>query len=165
MANVIAFTQERIATGSGEVHDLVNIYIDGRALTAIMRELESEMAKLEGHPDLAGGCSPFTNSQAALKHYLGRHSEKWGESKTKTALLECECGCPGCWPLLCKIEMGQDAVKWTEFEQPHRGPNSAASFWDYSSFDGFTFSRDQYLAALADLAMTPNTSLERTRER
>jgi hypothetical protein len=164
MANVIVFSQDRIATGSGELHDLVNIYIDGRALTAIMREFESEMAEREGHPDLAGGYAPFVNSQAAENHYLGRHSEKWGESKTKTALLECECGCSGCWPLLCKIEIGQVEVKWKEFEQPHRGPNSAASFWDYSSFNGFTFSKDQYFAALAALAMTPNTSLERTRE-
>ena len=159
MTNVIEFIQERIATGSGELHDSVNIYIDGRALTAIMREIESEMAKREGHPDLAGGYSPFMSSQGARDHYLGRHSQKWGQSKCKTALLECECGCPGCWPLLCKIEIGNDEVKWTEFEQPHRGPDSAASFWDYSFFGGFTFSKDQYLGALAALggrAAQPN---------
>lgn len=165
MTNVVEFTQERIATGSGELRDLVNIYIDGRALTDIMREFESEMAKREGHPDLAGGYSPFINSQAAGNHYLGRHSEKWGESNSKTALLECECGCPGCWPLLCRIEIGEDEVKWKEFEQPHRGPDSGASFWDYSSFDGFTFSKEQYLAALAALAMSPDTSVEQARDR
>jgi hypothetical protein len=164
VVNVIEFSQERIAAGSGELHDLVNIYIDGRPLAAIMREIEFEMAKREGHPDLAGEYSPFINSKAAEDHYLGRHAEKWGESKSKTALLECECGCPGCWPLLCKIEIGKDEVKWKEFEQPHRGPNSAESFWDYSSFDGFTFSKDQYLGALAALAMTPDASVERTRE-
>src|SRR5689334_10659452 len=151
MTNVIEFRVDRTPAGSGDLHDLVSIHIDGRPLVEIMRVIESKMAAEEGHPHLAGGYHPWVKPDAAEAHYLGMHQEKWGKSQTKTAVLECECGCPGCWPLLCEIVVGIDEVKWIDFEQPHRRKDSGASFWDYSFFSGFTFSKAQYLAALAAL--------------
>jgi hypothetical protein len=157
MTNVIEFRHARLDTGNGDLHDFVSIHIDGRSLVEIMRELEAKMAEREGHPDLAGAYQPFVKPESAEIHYLGKHKERWGSSRTKTAILECECGCPGCWPLLCEIVIGTDEVKWIDFEQPHRGANSKGSFWDYSSFAGFKFAKDQYLGSLA--------ALERTRRR
>ena len=146
--NVVEFVKEAAPADGVSSRFAVNIRIDGRLLAEIMRDVEAPMAANERHPEIAGGYSAIGRPDDPEGHYLGQHRQKWGESKEKTLLLDCECGCPGCWPLLCRIEIANDEVKWREFEQPHRGRNSKASFWDYSSFEGFTFSKEQYLSAL-----------------
>ena len=143
--NVIEFVKEPASSGGF----MVNIRVDGRSLAEIMRDVEARMAANEGHPSLAGGYNAIGRPDNPGEYYVGIHSQQWGESETKTLLLDCECGCPGCWPLLCRIEVLGDAVTWRDFEQPHRGPASKASFWDYSAFEGFTFSKEQYFAALS----------------
>lgn len=74
------------------------------------------------------------------QHFLGVGAE------SKTAVLGCDCGEWGCWPLLARISVGDDAVVWDQFEQPFRPKR------DYSSFRALRFERRQYGAALESLA-------------
>lgn len=73
------------------------------------------------------------------------------ERPNATLLLNHFRGCSGCWPLLCMISVGDNEVRWRDFEQPHRGVSSGAWWWDYSGFPGFTFEKAQYLDALSVL--------------
>lgn len=57
-------------------------------------------------------------------------------------LLGCDCGEAGCWPLTASVQVVDDVVVWSDFEQPHR-PN-----WDYDGFGPFRFDRTQYDAAV-----------------
>jgi hypothetical protein len=54
------------------------------------------------------------------------------------ALLGCECGEVGCWPLHAEVLTSDDVVTWRGFQQPYR-PNR-----DYGSFGPFVFRRSQY---------------------
>ncbi|MEA2562332.1 MAG: hypothetical protein QOH06_3836 [Acidobacteriota bacterium] len=44
----------------------------------------------------------------------------------KIQVLVCECGEQGCWPLVCRIEVGDDRVIWSDFEQPYRAAEEQA---------------------------------------
>ena len=128
---------------SGCESSLVNILIDDKPLAKIMKAYEMPMATKEGHPDLAGGYHAIEVLSSLEKYYLGKDKADWGDEKNKTALLGCECGAVGCWPLLCKISLQGNEVIWSEFEQPHRDDD-----WDYSAFEGFVFEKQQYLKAI-----------------
>ncbi|WP_405062594.1 hypothetical protein OG474_13395 [Kribbella sp. NBC_01505] len=65
-----------------------------------------------------------------------------GGPGTPYALLGCDCGDMGCWPLAAQIHADADTVTWDSFRQPHRPE------WDYSGFGPFTFDRAQYDEAL-----------------
>ena len=66
-------------------------------------------------------------------------------------MLNCECGIPGCWPLLCRIEVRDDRVIWSDFEQPHRSAPKSRRVWSYEGFGPFVFEWAQYEAALEAL--------------
>jgi hypothetical protein len=127
-----------------------------------MRDVEMPMAVREGHSEIAGGYDAIEKPKSPDKYYLGAEPISWSERPNRTTLLDCTCGCPGCWPLLCVIEVSDDEVTWRDFEQPHRGPGSAAGWWDYSSFAGFTFDKTQYLEALSVLRSDAYKQLQRT---
>ena len=63
-------------------------------------------------------------------------------SDGRSLLLVCgECGEEGCWPIVARVQRGEDEVVWAEFsnlQQPKR---------DYSSLS-FTFDRAEYEAEL-----------------
>jgi hypothetical protein len=127
--------------------ETVEVLVDGKLLTELVREAESESAAQEGHPDLAGkyGGLPWTILSTRL--WLGEATGIWSvlESEKDTQrvpLLLCECGEPGCWPLMATIEITADHVTWHDFRQPHR------KNWDYSKLGPFSFEVTQYLAAL-----------------
>ena len=90
---------------SGYESSLVNIFIDDIPLAKIMKAYEMPMATKEGHPDLAGGYHAIEVLSSLEKYYLGKDKADWGDEENKTALLGCECGTVGCWPLLCKISL------------------------------------------------------------
>ena len=119
-----------------------------------MKDVELPMARREGHPDIAGGYAGIEVPDSPQAYYLGREAMSWPGDSRKTVLLECNCGFPGCWPLLCEIVETDSEVRWLGFAQPHRGPESATGFWDYSGFGGFLFDKQQYLEALEALRST-----------
>lgn len=115
--------------------DAVNIFIDGIDLRDMIKTIESPFAKAEGHPDIAGG-------------YCGLSPQEWmdlpeQEDDGRSAIMGCQCGYVGCWPLRVRITFFEDTVIWSDFEQPHRPE------WKYDRLGPFVFSRKQYEAAVA----------------
>lgn len=72
----------------------------------------------------------------------------------KRALLACECGVEGCWPLLAAITFTEDSVIWDRFEQPFRRTR------DYGGFGPFRFEREGYDRALRELSEAIRDSCE-----
>jgi hypothetical protein len=129
--------------------NVVDILIDGRPLRDFVREAESESATKEGHADLAGKYGGLPWGIIATDLLLGRADGVWAvleasQGPHRVPLLLCECGEPGCWPLMATIEMADDRVTWRDFRQPHR------EGWDYSKLGPFSFNRAQYLGALQE---------------
>jgi hypothetical protein len=84
------------------------------------------------------------------RHFLGDPS--WGVYRYdgRTQILGCECGEPGCWPLVCEIRATETRVVWAAFEQPHRSyPKTTHPPWTYDGFGPFEFDRKQYESALS----------------
>lgn len=151
--NCISF---RLVHDSGHKgHNLVAISIDGHDLIELVRAYELPYARSEGHENIAGGYAYLTAALARppSRHFWGDPAEDDQCYDNKLALAECECGCPGCWPLVCEIVLEDDgAVVWRNFEQPHRRPDSAAGWWDYSGFGPFRFALKEYERALCAVA-------------
>jgi len=124
-------------------NDIVNIAIDGISLIEIIRDIELPMAQEEGHPDLAGDYV-IISPENPKEYFLGIEENHWGDDDDKSALLECVCRNIPCKALLCKIEVGDTIVTWKKFERiPRR--------WNYSTFGGFSFRKDQYRNALSKI--------------
>jgi hypothetical protein len=137
-------TDGRGPTGGAEVRLLV----DDRDLAELVREVELPHARAEGAPGIAGayaGLAPSQLSGGLRRHFFGGDgSDLACGPRDKTVLLGCDCGEPGCWPLMARIEVDGDVVVWSDFEQPHRHG------WTYDGLGPLRFAREQYEAALAD---------------
>ncbi len=129
----------------------VRIFVDGRDLIELLKEFERTFADREGAPKIAGAYSGLSESAATKERFLGLADTDYGDSENKVAVLDCECGCEGCWPFAVKIEVAEDAVTWTQFEQPHRGAHSAQPQWDYEGFGPFVFDKNKYLHEIEKL--------------
>jgi len=122
----------------GQIYHVVRVFINDSDLVEMVREFER----------------PFAGTIAG--EYDGLNQEDlWTsltkkDSGSKKRILECECGCDGCWPLLAKVQMDEEKVLWTNFEQPHRGQESE-TYWDYSKFGPFEFDKVQYLNEIEKL--------------
>jgi hypothetical protein len=120
------------------------IRIDGRPLLDLMAEMESPIAAAAGQPDLAGKYG-YLNSVDVIhpsRHLLGEAVRPLLEYGDKVSVLECECGCEGCWPLLVRITVAAEVVIWSDFQQPHRDN------WKYPASLRLVFDRGQYERAL-----------------
>jgi hypothetical protein len=82
-----------------------------------------------------------------LAAYLtGRPDSTYWADKDTIALLGCECGEVGCWPLEAQILIDDDLVTWRGFTQPFRPQR------DYGTFGPFVFRRSQYERAVREVA-------------
>ncbi|WP_460366520.1 hypothetical protein [Actinocorallia lasiicapitis] len=116
--------------------------IDGQLLVDLIDRFEIT-ADMTPAGDAYGGLIPeFYRFGPLDEHFLGKENLGLGP---KTAVLGCECGEVGCWPLMTRITPTGDLVVWNDFEQGHRPTR------DYSAFGPFLFDRQQYDKALADL--------------
>lgn len=70
--------------------------VDGRALTDLVKELESNRG-----------------------FDFGPINEYFCKTE-RISVLGCDCGEVGCWPLVCRVGMEGDTVTWHSFLQPHR---------------------------------------------
>jgi hypothetical protein len=128
----------------GKIVDAVAVFVNGRDLTEIMKEIELPFAARDGKPNLAGsyvGLQPeavFLPSQ----RLLGRPEERYDDRRGKIAVLGCGCGIVGCWPLLVRITRQEDTIIWSDFEQPHR------RHWHHDALGPFVFDRSRYLDKL-----------------
>jgi hypothetical protein len=125
-------------------HELLPL-VDGMSLA----DLVSDFERAAGYRPTGGyaGLVLEHSNFGDLGNYLHGEADSpyWRES---VALLGCNCGELGCWPLQARIQADDDWVTWTAFTQPHR-PNR-----DYSTFGPFTFRRTQYDEALHEAVET-----------
>jgi hypothetical protein len=114
--------------------------IDKVPLTDLIHQFEQRMG-METRPVSYGGLIPrYFKFGPVRDHFFATDKAvNWEEEpRRKVALLGCQCGEVGCWPLICQITSDQDTVTWSEFAQLHR-PNR-----DYQDFGPFHFRRGQY---------------------
>ena len=132
-----------------EADELV-IFINGRNLVEVLKEVEMVHARREGSLSIAGGYMGLAPEGVLLpsEHFLGKPTEEQYRYADKVSVLECVCGWPGCWPFLVKIAMDEDKVTWSDFEQPHRGKDRGRGQWTYETLRPFVFERTQYMAEL-----------------
>lgn len=119
------------------------ILIDGRNLLDMIKEYELPFAQKEGNQDIAGG-------------YMGMAPQvlfdEVSKEKDEATIFICKsCGEWYCWPMFISIEKENNKVIWKNFRQFHRGPDSPASYWDFSAFPVFVFDKRQYEEALERL--------------
>jgi hypothetical protein len=72
----------------------------------------------------------------------------------RVVLLDCTCGCIGCWPLFARITVSDGRVVWSDFEQRHRGPESCLPLderWSYGHVRPIAFDLEQYTTAWKSL--------------
>jgi hypothetical protein len=125
-------------------------------LCDLVRAVELPFAATEGKPGLAGQYSglqwhPSTDPVELMRHYLGDPDPAY-LYQGRTQILGCECGEPGCWPLVCCIRATGKRVYWSDFAQPQRSGRRPRPWhsgqWRYTSFGPFTFQRAHYEEAL-----------------
>ena len=129
---------------------VTHISINDINLLSLVREAELPFATQMSYPDMAGGLYTGLKPSKMLwpsRHLLG-DPEPQLEDEGKIVIYNCICGQVFCWSLLVRIVVGKTAVTWSDFEQPHRGPGSAAGHWRYDALGPFTFDRQQYESAL-----------------
>ena len=130
---------------SDGVVDAVNIFVNGRNLVDIVREVELTFRAREGRPHLAGRYVGLPPQDIFLPspRLLGEPATFYDHDYPgKIAVLGCGCGDVGCWPMLVEISLRDDVEVWSGFEQPHR------SAWRYDEIGPFVFDRARYLSAL-----------------
>jgi hypothetical protein len=136
---------KRVDPADGTV-DAVNVFVNGRNLVDIPREVELPFAAREGKPDLAGSYAGLPPEDVFLPspRLLGEPTTYYDHdsSEGKIAVLGCVCGEPDCWPFRVRITLREDVVIWSDFEQQHR------TAWRYNEMGPFVFDRAQYLSAL-----------------
>jgi hypothetical protein len=79
----------------------VHVLIDGHDLVDLVRTVELPLARAEEHEDIAGA-------------YAGLEPGAWADPpeqyEGRAAVLGCECGETGCWPLRFRITFEESAV-------------------------------------------------------
>ena len=126
--------QLRVDVSDEEYGAEVRVLIDGRDLIELARAVEVEFAAADGQPQLAG-------AYRGLDPVLWRElPEAYGDGRA--AVLACECGQPGCWPLRVRITVARETVTWSDFEQPHRAA------WQLEHLGPFVFPRASCEAAV-----------------
>jgi hypothetical protein len=83
-------------------------------------------------------------------YLMGEPQSDYWANRDVIALLGCDCGEIGCWPLEAQVIVDDSLVTWRGFAQPHRPTR------DYGTFGPFAFRRNQYERAVRDV--TDNAS-------
>ena len=132
--------------------DEIEIAINGESLVTKLRAFEMPFAQAEGAPRIAGGYSGLPASSHLLpsRHFFGEQNNPETRAGRVELLLCRDCGEIGCWPILARIEVTNDRVTWSDFQQPYRTGWGKAAVWDFSHFGPFVFERGQYEKALRE---------------
>lgn len=125
---------------------VVSVFINGENLVEQIKKYELPFAIKEGHLAIAGSYSAMY-----VKDFLHWHYSDWPGNNQHVILTCADCGEVGCWPLLVSVTETENSVMWNNFGQPHRGKNSTASFWDYSTFPTYNFSKENYQSEMNKL--------------
>ncbi|MEV6597729.1 hypothetical protein AB0M36_12770 [Actinoplanes sp. NPDC051346] len=110
---------------------------------------------VSGYEHAAGFDVPGAYAGPVLDHFkfgdltaylIGQPDATYWANKGVVALLGCDCGEVGCWPLESQVLIENDLVTRRGFAQPFRSQH------DYGSFGPFTFRRSQYDGAVREAA-------------
>src|SRR5690606_38750496 len=96
----IKFKIEKRKNGDYE-YDSVRIIINDRDLIILLKDFETPLAKSEGSENIAGGYEGLTS----IELYKSL-TDRQGDDKAR--ILECDCGCDGCWPFMTRIKESKD---------------------------------------------------------
>ena len=106
---------------------------------------------VSGYERAAGFDVPGTYAGLVLDHFrfgdlasylIGRPDSSYWANRGVIALLGCDCGEVGCWPLEAQVVVDDDVVTWRGFSQPFRPQR------DYGDFGPLRFRRSQYERAV-----------------
>jgi hypothetical protein len=115
--------------------------VDGMSLVDLVAGFE----KAAGY-DMAGGYAGLVvdhfNFGDLTSYLTGEPGSSYWEEQGAIALLGCDCGEVGCWPLAVRVVVDEEFVTWRGFAQPHRPKR------DYDTFGPFVFDRTQYYQAV-----------------
>jgi len=125
--------------------EVVDIYINGREIRDIIREVELPFAIHDGKAEIAGDYERLEPKDVFLpnRHFLGEPDNRCLQKNGKVPILRCKCGDFGCYPLYVRITIQKDRVVWSDFENPWNTSEWKKEPWDYSSLY-FVFERDNY---------------------
>ena len=119
--NQVAFSWDPKAVGG---YGAIRIEVDGRDLAELVRPVELPFAVAEGHERIAGtyvGLRPWQLDSSVSDHFMGGPDSHLAcGPHDKTVLLGCECGEPGCWPLMACVVVNDRDVIWHSFDSPER---------------------------------------------
>jgi hypothetical protein len=119
-------------------------YVDGVSLVELVSGFE-RAAGYDVAGEYAGIVLDHFNFGDLAGYLTGQPDSPYWVKLGAIALLGCNCGELGCWPLQCQVLVDEDLVLWRGFEQPHRPAR------DYGSFGPFVFRRSQYERAVRAL--------------
>jgi len=131
----------------------VTILVNGKDIFELLKKYEMPFAIKEGSENIVGGYDGLA-PETLLKN-LTSPDEFDIDENGKVSILECECGCEGCWPMKTKVIDLEDKIIWKEFEQPHRTID-CHNFWDYTNFGQFSFDKNNYKEQLDKLSQSKN---------
>lgn len=112
---------------------------------------------MSGYEPAAGFDVPGAYAGLVLDHFnfgdliaylTGQPDSAYSAARGVIALLGCDCGEVGCWPLESQVLVENDFVTWRGFAQPFRPRR------DCGNFDPFTFRKNQYESAACEAAAT-----------
>ncbi len=122
-----------------------DIFIDDKNLIDILKEYELPFAKKGGNESLAGSYRALLPSDLFSNLTMCKNSEN-----KKVAVLDCPCGCDGCWTFMVRVIETDEYIIWTDFEQIHRSKDSK-NHWDYSNLSDLRFNKTDYLIQVETL--------------
>ncbi|MBR4085899.1 MAG: hypothetical protein IKK33_16620 [Lachnospiraceae bacterium] len=109
-----------------DIREVVEIYINGREIVELLKEIEMPWAIKEGEIDLAG-----TYGHLPPKELYSELNDT-----EESALLCCDgCGLVGCWSVFVNVEKDEKYVYWKDFRHNHRE-------WKYNI--SYKFYRSEY---------------------
>lgn len=121
--------------------------VDSAGLTELIARREAERG-YDSTGAYAGLVPEFFRFGELRRYFLGEGAgEDWFDAPGKIALLGCECGEVGCWPLAARVSVSADLIGWSAFEQPFRKER------DYSQFGPFELGPPGYKDVLAELSI------------
>ncbi|WP_239313920.1 hypothetical protein [Plantactinospora mayteni] len=116
-------------------------YIDNVSLVDLVRGYELA-AGYDVPGAYAGIVLDHFNFGDLTSYLTGAPDSAYWANRGVIALLGCDCGEVGCWPLEALVLLDDGLVTWRGFAQPFR-PNR-----DYGTFGPFVFQRTQYERAV-----------------
>ncbi|WP_233604480.1 hypothetical protein [Micromonospora sp. HM5-17] len=126
-------------------------YVDTVSLVDLVSAFE-RAAGYDVPGQYAGIVLDYFNFGDLTSYLTGRPDSGYWARKGAIALLGCDCGEVGCWPLEAQVITAGDVVTWRGFAQPHRPER------DYGDFGPFVFRRNQYERAVREAVAAASSS-------